>query len=149
MFIAAQAPLPNTFHDFFRMAWENACEVILMLTNWEDETAIPVSGTLRSKKSHPYLPKVGISKTFEDIQISVLSESKVSNIFVVRQLQLTRNSETRQIKHCHFLNWPEASLPDPTQSLELLQKISELCTQGEDAPPLLVHCKYFLKILLN
>lgn len=34
IYIASQAPLPNTFGDFFRMIWENNCEIIIMLTRW-------------------------------------------------------------------------------------------------------------------
>lgn len=35
-FVATQAPVPNTFEDFWRMIWEQKSSVIVMLTREEE-----------------------------------------------------------------------------------------------------------------
>jgi protein tyrosine phosphatase len=32
-YIATQAPLPHTFHDFYTMIWQEKCNVIVAITN--------------------------------------------------------------------------------------------------------------------
>ena len=64
-YVATQAPIPATFHDFWRMVWEQDIRVIVMLTAEAEGGQV---------KSHPYWN----SGEFGPMRVKSLSEKKVS-----------------------------------------------------------------------
>lgn len=56
-FIATQAPLPNTIHDFWDMVWKQNIGLIVMLTNLKEEKLVPNSQLLQViEKANCYWP---------------------------------------------------------------------------------------------
>ncbi|MGH0126481.1 UNVERIFIED_CONTAM: hypothetical protein FKN15_028328 [Acipenser sinensis] len=67
-FIAAQGPLPNTVEDFWRMAWENEVEAIVMLTNCIVNSQV---------KCEQYWPLDYTPYTYGDISVTMFSEQEL------------------------------------------------------------------------
>jgi len=49
-YIATQAPLPETFADFWRMVWEQRCGAVVMMTRLEERNRV---GTILRDSSLP------------------------------------------------------------------------------------------------
>jgi protein tyrosine phosphatase len=87
-YIASQAPLPLTFHDFWRMIWEQRVEVIAMLTKLEEGKVL---------KAHRYWPTKG-TKEYGDITVTLVSNKSKHNdsyrvkVFTVQRVRIYEGS---------------------------------------------------------
>jgi protein tyrosine phosphatase len=79
-FIAAQGPMPNTSHDFWRMVLQDNSEFIVMLTGLIENNKL---------KCHKYFPSIGSKIQFDEIIISCLSENTHNN-FVKRIFEIQK-----------------------------------------------------------
>jgi len=70
-YIATQAPLQNTFEDFWRMIFEKNSKIIVMLAEEEDEKEVFISCSI---KAHRYWPKLGKEEKYGDFIIENVSE---------------------------------------------------------------------------
>ena len=99
-FISSQAPLSNTFNDFYKMIWQENSTVIVCLTNMEEKG---------KKKAEKYFPELGENSiSLYDFEISFVSQSKQPS-FTIYFLDLlkTKNRKTRRISLIHYFEWPD------------------------------------------
>lgn len=86
-YICCQAPLPNTFYDFWRMIWQYRCPVIVMLTKLEEKNR---------RKAHAYWPReVGATESFCDLHVTLKMSKKLMDNIDLRVVELRRTSPTR------------------------------------------------------
>lgn len=144
-YIATQAPLPETFCDFWSMVWDEQVYVLVMLTRLTENC---------KHKADKYWPTSRRPKTYGDITIKLQSIEKNSRFqYKIKQFSLSRGSETRTIRQYHFLAWPDHGVPSsPLPLLHMIQAVETYHTQrvqelqqnsGTDNPPrspILVHC---------
>ncbi|MGH0144638.1 UNVERIFIED_CONTAM: hypothetical protein FKN15_003719 [Acipenser sinensis] len=132
-FIAAQGPLPNTVEDFWRMAWENQVEAIVMLTNCIENTKV---------KCEQYWPLDYTPCTYGDISVTTSSEQKQPD-WTLRDFTLkhTKSSESRTVKQFHFTAWPDHGVPDNTATLiQFRALVRKFLDNRERNGPAIVHC---------
>ncbi|XP_058873504.1 receptor-type tyrosine-protein phosphatase H-like [Acipenser ruthenus] len=132
-FIAAQGPLPNTVEDFWRMAWENQVEAIVMLTNCIENTRV---------KCEQYWPLDYTPCTYGDISVTTSSEQKQPD-WTLRDFTLkhTKSSESRTVKQFHFNAWPDHGVPDNTATLiQFRALVRKFLDNRERNGPAIVHC---------
>jgi protein tyrosine phosphatase len=132
-YIASQAPLPLTFHDFWRMIWEQRVEVIAMLTKLEEGKVL---------KAHRYWPTKG-TKEYGDITVTLVSnKSKHNDSYRVKVFTVQRDNETRTVTQYHYLSWPDHGVPpDPHPLLEMMSEIeAERSDKQKTKTPMVVHC---------
>jgi protein-tyrosine phosphatase len=151
-FIATQGPLERDMGlgHFWEMVWQEACEVIVMLTRVVEEG---------KEKCGVYYPEtVGEVKELEgwgSVECVSLSEEFRTEI---RELKVVKKSqeegeervEERIVRHFLFLGWPDYEIPvtreDQDALLELIRmsrfQIDEVSNEdGEKVtPPRIVHC---------
>jgi protein tyrosine phosphatase len=101
-YIAAQAPLPHTFGDFWDMIWEQDVEMIIMLTRFIEK---------RKVKAHCYWPSLDVTVTFGATSITCTSVVEESDGLTIRTFRLTRGDDSKYVNHYHFLNWPDEGVP--------------------------------------
>jgi len=130
-YIAAQAPLPHTFFDFYRMIWEQKSTVVLMLTRCEE---------MGKLKAHNYLPEVQQSLDVGDIRVTLIEDPHVAEHYVIRRLRLDRGSEFRMVVHYHYIAWPDHGLPKPETFLEMRAAVLQQQAGESFAGPEIVHC---------
>ncbi|KAK6466751.1 receptor-type tyrosine-protein phosphatase H-like isoform X3 [Huso huso] len=132
-FIAAQGPLPNTVEDFWRMAWENQVEAIVMLTNCIENTRV---------KCEQYWPLDYTPCTYGDISVTTSSEQKQPD-WTLRDFTLkhTKSLESRTVKQFHFTAWPDHGVPDNTATLiQFRALVRKFLDNRERNGPAIVHC---------
>jgi len=78
LYIAAQAPTPHSFGDFWLMVFEQGSRTIVMLTREYEG---------KRRKSHRYWPEDG-SEQYGDIEVSLLNEEACDG-FIVREFMVT------------------------------------------------------------
>jgi len=113
-YICCQAPLPNTFYDFWRMIWQYKCPVIVMLTKLEEKNR---------RKAHAYWPtNVGETRRFCDITVTLRSlKTPMANI-VLRIIEVKRD--------------PASSFLSSNQSSSHSSIDSSMSGSDSDSPPL-------------
>lgn len=100
--IATQAPLPNTYSDFWNMVIENDIEYIVMLTNFIEKN---------QKKADLYFPEnQGELIKFNDITIYNLFTVFDKNI-VTRHFLVYNNNKYIYTIHLHYISWPDFGIP--------------------------------------
>ena len=75
LYICCQAPLANTFHDFWRMIWEQNVPLLVMLTNLIEKNQV---------KADQYWPdQIGEVRMYGRIKVKLVSK-KDRGIYVSR-----------------------------------------------------------------
>ncbi|XP_076346267.1 tyrosine-protein phosphatase Lar-like isoform X2 [Tachypleus tridentatus] len=129
-YIASQGPLPETFGDFWRMAWEQHSASIVMMTKLEERTRI---------KCDQYWPSRG-TEVYGVIHVSLKDVQELAT-YCIRTFTLQRMgySERREIRQFQFTAWPDHGVPDhPTPFLVFLRRVRAM--NPPEAGPMIVHC---------
>ncbi|MGE3953726.1 MAG: tyrosine-protein phosphatase [Parachlamydiales bacterium] len=126
--IATQGPLTQTTGQFWAMIWDRKAPLIVCLVNQ----------TELGSKCAPYFP-TDSQKTGEfTLEVEELQDQVG---YQLRKIKMTRMvgtiTEERHVHHLWFLDWPDHGVPNPETASSLIQKITELTTEGE---PSVVHC---------
>jgi len=132
-FIACQAPLPNTFRDFWQMVFDDEVSIILMPTDLEEQ------GT---EKAHEYWPEEG-SKHFEEFVVTYHGRQLFQrNELVLRFLSLQFGTANRRIFHLQYTGWPDHGVPSsPLELLSIMSLIGRIQERWRcRSNPILVHC---------
>jgi len=124
-YILTQAPLPETFSDFWRMIWEQNSSVILMLTKLMEGVR---------PKADQYWPEK--TQTYGDLQVT-LKRSQLLEGPILRTFQLSRFQESREVVQIHYQNWPDRGVPEDVS--EILTLV-ELINKYQNKTPLTIHC---------
>jgi protein tyrosine phosphatase len=101
-YIAAQAPLPATFAEFWQCCWEQRVSLVVMLTNL-------VEGSMR--KAHQYWPDDTYANRqlqYGSLQVRLESEAVDDTVAAIttRVFTMTFNGDSRTITQKHFTAWP-------------------------------------------
>ncbi|CAO3572202.1 unnamed protein product [Mortierella alpina] len=137
-YIATQGPLPSTFQDFWKAAWEQNARVVVMLTKEQELGRI---------KCHQYWPtseqpilEAGVMRV--TFVTEFLPDPQVGTILVRHlRLQHARQPEAgeRQITQIQYTGWPDFGVPDtPLEVLRVIQLANE--HNAPMAGPMIVHC---------
>ncbi|KAL0271352.1 UNVERIFIED_CONTAM: hypothetical protein PYX00_008468 [Menopon gallinae] len=125
-YIAAQGPKKETCHDFYRMIIEQKIELIIMLTDLE-ENGIELC--------YKYFPDVGLSLTFGDIQVYCKSEN-VGEFWTERKIMVKCDSAEFEVIQLHFENWLDFGCP---RNIDGVIKLCEYARQIPRGGCMLVH----------
>ncbi|XP_067942848.1 receptor-type tyrosine-protein phosphatase alpha-like [Watersipora subatra] len=130
-YIAAQGPTETTVDDFWLMIWQQKIRVIVMVTGAIEH---------KKKKCVQYWPdNPGDVMTFRDIKVSQTSPEVWAD-FTFRTFQVTKDGQTRSIKHFNYLTWPDHGVPiDICPYVTFFSKIRAFTTRHKDTLRL-VHC---------
>lgn len=137
-YISTQAPMPNTFDDFWNMVWEKKVPVVVMLANliekgsnkadqyWEDW---PVTST------HPQI--------FGSISVKMISVAEHGE-YIQRTFNISSGSESRIVHQLHYTKWPDFGVPKKTKGIiNMMNHVNTLCTNLKElgiAGPIVMHC---------
>ncbi|CAE1169147.1 PTPRB [Acanthosepion pharaonis] len=129
-YIAAQGPLPGTKDDFWRMVWEQNVSVVVMVTQAVERGRI---------KCEIYWPTGTDPVYFGDLVIQLRSESNLSD-YILRILDVQLGDQKREVKHFHFLKWPDFGCPANTSLLiNFIQTVRSYMPYTATGPTI-IHC---------
>lgn len=137
MFIATQAPLPDTIYSFWSMIKTNQVPLIIMLTNLAEE------GRTKSESYWPNELNEEKIVTNGENKISVVltelvnspEEHKIRRRFVV--------DNSFQLEQVQILNWPDHSAPTQIEKFDSIQYLIDVIGYYINLPerlPILIHC---------
>ncbi|KAI8357465.1 protein-tyrosine phosphatase-like protein [Mortierella sp. GBAus27b] len=138
-YIATQGPLPSTFQDFWKTAWQQNSRVVVMLTREQEMGRI---------KCHEYWPSPR-APTLElgPLQVVFVNEflpDPTIGTILVRQLKLRylgQPEEERNITQIQYTGWPDFGVPEtPLEVLRVVQLANEHNIPLASAGPMIVHC---------
>nr|XP_034569746.1 protein-tyrosine-phosphatase PTP1-like [Setaria viridis] len=125
-FICAQAPLPKTFEDFWRMIHENCCPVIVMVT--------PVA----VGQCDEYLPLKMGQGDYGNFIITIIKTKQVGQL-VLRGLEDQYNNSDRvhSVLHILYSDWPDYGVPgNNTAVRQIINSLYHIPREH----PMVVHC---------
>ncbi|GMS97045.1 hypothetical protein PENTCL1PPCAC_19221, partial [Pristionchus entomophagus] len=121
-----QGPIAATIDDFWRMVWQEKCKSIVMLCN------IVECG---KKKCELYWPEAaGQEITYGALQVKATAKAEFEKLMTVTNLTMTDGSDTHELEHIIWNNWPYRGVPsDVLTCFKLLEKLKKLS-------PTVIHC---------
>ncbi|KAL0967235.1 hypothetical protein UPYG_G00249560 [Umbra pygmaea] len=127
-FIATQGPMINTVNDFWQMAWQEECPVIVMITKLKE----------KNEKCVLYWPeKRGIYGKVEVL----INHVKECDHYTCRTLTLKQGAQSRVVNHYWYTSWPDHKTPDSAQPLlQLMRDVEEDRASAESQGPVIIHC---------
>ncbi|KAL4923261.1 putative protein tyrosine phosphatase (Pyp1) [Aspergillus undulatus] len=161
-YIATQAPVPDTFEDFWRVIWEQDVRLVVSLTAevergqvkchpyWKSGSYGPFYVTNFSKKYYP----IGSSKS-QKVDNSGVEKSPVDSTatptVVVRHFGLSHSGfpfePLREISQIQYADWPDfGTTSQPKHLLNLIDQCDKvrtataLAAPGNPKRPVVVHC---------
>lgn len=146
-YIATQAPLPDTFKDFWLMVYENRSPLIVVLSKELEGTVV---------KYQSYWPEtVGGSLPFpeDELCVELIAENKhplsceiTFAYFKISKTQSDKNFKDLFVTQIRFEGWPDMGIPSHPSKVTTLIEVfhSELNiskVKNYDAPgPPVIHC---------
>ncbi|VDO69523.1 unnamed protein product [Heligmosomoides polygyrus] len=133
-FIAAQAPLPTTLEEWWKMVDEQKVLLIVMLCKLVEMNKV---------KCERYWPvEIGQSLLFGHYEISLDGvDTFADDEYLLRRLRMTnqKTGESRVIHQLHYKEWPDHGCPSgESQLINMIEKMAELHESSDS--PVLVHC---------
>ncbi|XP_045556182.1 receptor-type tyrosine-protein phosphatase R isoform X2 [Salmo salar] len=127
-YIATQGPMINTVNDFWQMAWQEDCPVIIMITKLRE----------KNEKCVLYWPeRRGI---YGKVEVLINNVTECDN-YTCRTLILKQGAQSRVVKHYWYTSWPDHKTPDSAQPLlQLMRDVEEDRTGSPSQGPVIVHC---------
>ncbi|XP_036800904.1 receptor-type tyrosine-protein phosphatase R-like [Oncorhynchus mykiss] len=127
-YIATQGPMINTVNDFWQMAWQEDCPVIIMITKLRE----------KNEKCVLYWPeRRGI---YGKVEVLINNVTECDN-YTCRTLNLKQGAQSRVVKHYWYTSWPDHKTPDSAQPLlQLMRDVEEDRTGSLSQGPVIVHC---------
>ncbi|XP_055954140.1 receptor-type tyrosine-protein phosphatase T-like isoform X2 [Argiope bruennichi] len=126
-YIATQGPMYNTVTDFWSMIWKEKVSKIIMIAN------IMENGKCKCEK---YWPDDVTS--YGDIKITLEKEESFAD-FVIRTLNVSKDEKNREIKHFHFVSWPDHDVPlNTTPFMNFLKRVRNY--NSSCSSPVVIHC---------
>jgi len=143
-FISTQGPLAETLSDFWRMVWQEDCQVVVALTREVERGRV---------KCARYWPEhVGEEVEFETagekFLVKLVAAEELGD-YTTRLLELTKlrtdggEGEPHVIYHYQFLGWLDNSCPSNSVLLfldEVNRKLEETGIGRPQQLPVVVHC---------
>jgi len=135
-FISCQAPLPNTFEDFWRMIWEQNCGIICMLTKLVEQGKV---------KADCYWPDCdGSSEQYGEITVTFTQSRVFMQGIEIRLFKLKKGVEVRDIVQLHYSEWEDFGVPETTlkmrEFIRLIFMYKERSEKLGMTGPLVAHC---------
>ncbi|XP_030379316.1 tyrosine-protein phosphatase 10D [Scaptodrosophila lebanonensis] len=128
-FIVTQGPLHSTREEFWRMCWESSSRAIVMLTRCFEKGR---------EKCDQYWPVDRVPIFHGDIKVQLITDTHFQD-WTISEFMVSRNCESRIIRHFHFTTWPDFGVPEPPASLvRFVRAFREVI--GTDMRPIIVHC---------
>jgi len=135
-YIIAQAPVEESFEDFWVMVCEQKISLIVMLTKFIENGYI---------KADEYWPEKENSKTYGEITVTKEEKGDAkSDIVVIRHFKVTRKGQAPiSVTHMHYVQWPDHGTP--TEEVEAFTKFFDLYKDQYaklkiNNAPVLIHC---------
>jgi len=129
--ISTQGPLSNTIEDFWTMIDEYHCNVIIMLTKFEENA---------SKKCENYL---NTNNKMEKYEIEIISEEKKININInITKINLINkyHKEKKIITHYQYEGWPDYDIPINNQCYNTFEFLIKKSENLKGDYPVVIHC---------
>ncbi|XP_034102498.1 tyrosine-protein phosphatase 10D isoform X2 [Drosophila albomicans] len=128
-FIVTQGPLHSTREEFWRMCWESNSRAIVMLTRCFEKGR---------EKCDQYWPIDPVPIFYGDIKVQLMTNTHFLD-WSIAEFMVSRNCESRIMRHFHFTTWPDFGVPEPPQSLvRFVRAFRDRI--GTDMRPIIVHC---------
>jgi len=160
MYIAAQAPLPQTFSDFWLMVYEQNTKVIMMLTKLQekDRTKADVYWPRKGPLSMARGPgKSGMNdsdpsrwKAYGKILVMLEKTVELHDEITLRYFRVKHESNEveHQVTQIHYIGWPDFGAPENTQIFHQLLGLMNEHNQAKVVPndaklengPMVLHC---------
>ncbi|KAF9971514.1 hypothetical protein BGZ73_005534 [Actinomortierella ambigua] len=137
-YIATQGPLPQTFLDFWKVAWEQDVRVVVMLTR-ELEMGRLKCHQYWPTKDAPVMDLDGVA------QVRFVSESipdAYSPTVLVRHLMLKHcgRNEERAIAQIQYSGWPDFGVPQTPMDVLRVVNLANHFNEDKPTRPMIVHC---------
>jgi len=129
--VAAMAPIPSTFNDFWQMIWEQDIDVIVMILKLKENGKVKGDKYWPDNKDNDFVTEDFIIKFigYEEFDSTIiLREFEVSNIY---------NQQRKIVRHFHFLGWSDFGVPENTLSTRILISLMNAYSNNKS---ILVHC---------
>lgn len=131
-YIATQAPIRETIHDFWVMVWENNINIIVMLVN-------PLEGYY---KVTDYWKNIPLKREYNiDIDIELICEIENKD-FTLREIKITDGNKEKIVYQYNYTSWPDQGVPKSIESfsnfISLIQQKEK--SQNKNNSPIIVHC---------
>lgn len=134
-YIATQAPVPNSFADFWRVVFDHRVPVLVMLT------ALATQGG--HVKSHKYW---GVGQ-YGDVEIVSVEEElfDAEEYLTVRHITLRRGNLTHKLAQMQYTRWTDLGCPARTEDAIMLVRLKHQLLKDykhteEGSDWVLVHC---------
>lgn len=130
-YVATQAPVPDTFEDFWRLIWEQEAATVVMLTREEEAGKV---------KCHHYWPSEG-SRLYGVILVELVEEGSFGD-YISRKFKLTHTEakESRTVTQFQYIDWPDTGLPESGVGIvDLIGQVQKWQQQSGNTI-IVIHC---------
>jgi len=134
-YIAAQAPLTNTFADFWLMVYEQNTRVIMMLTKLQEKDKAkadvywPRKGPLASARGPGKGGDESRWKAYGAVSVMLEKTEEVNTEITLRYFRIRPKNAEEGPEHAvvqiHYTGWPDFGTPEDTSTFKLLLELME------------------------